>query len=125
MAYHWAWAEYIQSSAIFPISRYLPVWSFDRSQTKKKRYRFAAPRVGLSQERNASLAPAYRVPIPIEIAAWRLPTSRSFLHLEAYSSTPEKPKQVSTSQHQNSGRDRVCERGADGVEGFAHGGRCG
>src|SRR5882724_9981423 len=94
-------------------------------RARNKRYRFAAPPVGLRRGRNVSLAPAYRVPIPIEIAAWRLPTSSSFLHIEAYSSTQEKPKQVNTSQHQNSGPDRVCERGADGVEGFAHGGSCG
>ncbi len=37
MAYHWAWAEYIQSAAILLISRYLPILSFDKSQTKKKR----------------------------------------------------------------------------------------
>ncbi len=71
-----------------------------------------------------SLAPAYRVPIPIEIAAWRLPTSSSFLHIEAHSSAQEKSKLIPR-KRQNSGADRVCERGGDVVEGFAHGGCCG
>ena len=36
VAYHWAWAEYIQSAAILLISRYLPILLFDKSQTKRK-----------------------------------------------------------------------------------------
>jgi len=36
VAYHWAWAEYIQSAAILLISRYLLILLFDKSQTKRK-----------------------------------------------------------------------------------------
>ena len=37
-AYHWAWAEYIQNALTqtLLIGRYLPMSSFERSQTRKK-----------------------------------------------------------------------------------------
>jgi hypothetical protein len=58
--------------------------------------------------RNVSLAPAYRVPIPTEIAAWRLPTSSSRLHMPSTTSPP-----------------RSQTRSTREFWRFAHGGSCG